>query len=254
MTTAQLTYFQLYPEKAVEINQWLLAVGRTTENLNFAAAAVEGIMSGGEVDFEEQIINELTGKAKCVFNRLLSSSAGFTSAIKKFDSEFPVSHISFKINDSLPTGNYGITNPPDNFNITIEFSNIQLGTISDLGGAVAFVHEMIHAEIFRKMLSAAQQGDLNLGQYTTQNRINYMNSLRNDFPGLFDYYWKRYHPTWNHNLMSQHYRNTIADIAQEFDNSSLSRQVYEDIAWAGLRILEDGSNSIACDNLSHSEQ
>lgn len=104
------------------------------------------------------------------------------------------------------------------------------------------------------MLSAAKKGDLNLGQYTTQNRIDYMNSLRNNFPGLYDYYWKRYHPTWNHNLMAQHYRSTIADIAQQFDYNTKDRQVYEDITWAGLRILENGISSIAWDNLSTTEQ
>ena len=226
----------------------------SSEATEFIKSAVEALMDGGEVDFEEQIINELDGKALCVYNKLKSSSTGFKNAIKKFDGDFPVSHLSFKINNTLPSGNYGITNPPNNFNTTVEFSNTQLSNISDLGGAVAFAHEMIHAEIFRKMLSAAKQGHLNLGQYTTQNRIDYMNSLRNNFPGLYDYYWQRYHPTWNHNLMASHYRGTIADIIEEFDNSSKSRQVYEDLSWAGLRILENGINSIAWDNLSTTEQ
>ncbi len=118
---------------------------------------------------------------------------------------------------------------------------------------------MIHAEIFRKMLSAAQQGDLNAGQYTTQNRVNYINSLQNNFPGIYDYYIERYKPTWNHNLMAQHYTSTIADIVEEFDNNSLSRQVYEDIAWAGLRIINNPvtngtETSIAWDNLSPQEK
>lgn len=133
-------------------------------------------------------------------------------------------------------------------------SNTQLANISDVGGAVAFAHEVIHAEIFRKLLSAAQKGDLNSNQYTTQERIDYVNSIRNNFPGLYDYYLKRYRPTWNHNLMAQHYRSIIADIVQQFDNNNHTRQVYEDIAWAGLRILEDKSNSVAWDNLSTPEQ
>ncbi|BFP43253.1 hypothetical protein FGF1_40980 [Flavobacteriaceae bacterium GF1] len=39
-----------------------------------------------------------------------SSSTGFKNAIKKFDGDFPVSHITFKINNTLPSGNYGIPN------------------------------------------------------------------------------------------------------------------------------------------------
>jgi hypothetical protein len=42
-----------------------------------------------------KITNELTG-ALCVYNKLNSSSSGFADAIKKFDPEFPVSHLNFK--------------------------------------------------------------------------------------------------------------------------------------------------------------
>lgn len=203
---------------------------------------------------EDKIIDEFIGKAKCVYDMLKNTSGGFKNMIKKFDGDFPVSHLKFEINNSLPNGNYGVTIPPEDYITTIQMSNTQLANISDLGGAVAFAHEVIHAEIFRKMLSAAKQGHLNLGLYTTQNRINYMNSLRDNFPGLYDYYWKRYRPTWNHNLMAEHYRSTIADIIEQFDNSSKNRQIYEDIAWAGLRVLEDDMNSVAWNNLSGVEQ
>ena len=206
------------------------------------------------VDEEDQIFNELTGKALCVYDKLNSSSSGFANAIKKFDGEFPVSHISLKINNALPLGNYGITNPPSNFNITVELSNTQLNNISDLGGAIAISHEIIHAEIFRKLLSAAQKGDLNTNNYTTEENINFVNSLRDNFPGLYDYYYARVHPDYNHNLMAQHYRSTIADIAQTFDNKTFPRQIYEDLAWAGLRVIDEDTNSIAWNNLTTEEQ
>jgi len=58
--------------------------------------------------------------------------------------------------------------------------------------------------------------------------------------------------------MASHYRGIIADIAQTFDNS-FDRQVYEDIAWAGLRIINNpetggSETSIAWDNLSPQEK
>ena len=34
--------------------------------------------------------------------------------------------------------------------------------------------------------------------------------------------------------MASHYRGSIAKGLKQFDNSSKSRQIYEDIAWAGL--------------------
>lgn len=201
-----------------------------------------------------QIFNYLNGIADCIYQRLNVNSTDFKNAIKKFDGELPVSHLTFIINNNLPVGNYGITNPPDNYNITIELSNTQLANISTLGGAIAIAHEIVHAEIFRKLLSAAQKGDLNTNNYTTQENINFINSLRNNFPGLYDYYYARVHPTWNHDLMAQHYRSTIADIAQQFDSNTFPRQVYEDLAWAGLRTIETNVNSIAWNNLTNTEQ
>lgn len=80
---------------------------------------------------------------------------------------------------------------------------------------------------------------------TQQQQIDYVNSLRENFPGIYDYYIERYKPPWNHKMMAQHY---IDDIADGIDNHQLSRQIYEDIAWAGLRKLEDLNSSTAWDN------
>jgi len=252
-SSAQVDFLVRYPY-LINVIQNFIDQDNSQEAEDFAIAAVDAWMNNGEVNFDDQIINNLTDKAKCIYDKLNISSSDFKNAIQKFDGEFPVSHLTFIINNSLPTGNYGRTIAPDNYNITIEMSNTQLGTISDLGGAVSFAHEMIHAEIFRKMLSAAQTGNLDPDNMTQEQQVNYVESLRDNFPGLYDYYYIRHHPTWNHNLMAQHYRSTIADIAQEFDNSNLSRQIYEDIAWAGLRVLENMNNSIAWDNLSSTEQ
>ena len=225
----------------------------------FIKKAIDTIKNGFGVDFDDKIINELTGKAKCIYDKLTESSTNFKEMIQKFDSEFSVSHLKLGINNSLTTNNYGITSTPESFSTTIEFSNTQLSTISDLGSAVAFVHELIHAEIYRKMLSAAQKGDLDPNNMTRQEQINYVNSLKNNFPGIYDYYIERWRPTWNHNLMAQHYISVIADAIEQFDKSSLPRQVYEDISWAGLRIIENPQTngteiSIAWNNLNSSEK
>lgn len=54
--------------------------------------------------------------------------------------------------------------------------------------------------------------------------------------------------------MAQHYRSVISEIAKQFDNSNLPNQIYDDLAWAGLRVLENNVNSIAFDNLSPEEK
>ncbi len=245
-------------QKLQDIIFFLVEVGEITPEIdNFLKEVIISQIktnNSTEVDFDAQIINSLTGKALCIYNKLKSSSLGFSNSIKKFDGEFPVSHLKFTINNDLPSGNYGVTNPPDNFIITIELSNTQLANISDLGSAISIAHEIIHAEIFRKLLSAAKKGDLNTNNYTTQENINFVNSLRNNFPGLYDYYYARVHKYWNHDLMAQHYRSTIADIAQQYDNNRFPRQIYEDLAWAGLREIDKNVNSIAWNKLPTTEQ
>lgn len=122
--------------------------------------------------------------------------------------------------------------------------------MSDLGKAVVFAHEIIHAEIFRKMLSAAELGALDTNAMTIQQQVNFVINLKDNFPGLYDYYAVRYQPTWNHNMMAEHYRATIADITQQFDNNRLPRSTYEALAWVGLGKLSDNQTTIAWNNLT----
>ncbi|CAA9203742.1 hypothetical protein FLA105534_04924 [Flavobacterium bizetiae] len=203
-----------------------------------------------------EIINQLTGKAKCIYESLRSSSSGFENAIKKFDGDFTVSHLKLTINNNLSTNVYGQTQLPVNFITEIQISNTALNSLSDLGKATVFAHEIIHAEIYRKMLSAAQVGTLlpDGSNMTPQQQVNYINSMKDNFPGLYDYYYKRYKPTWNHEMMANHYRSTIANVIQQFDNNRLPRSTYEAVSWVGLGKLDNNITSIAWDNLSIEEK
>jgi hypothetical protein len=94
--------------------------------------------------------------ADCIYEKLFDLSGGFKKMIQKFDTSFKVSDLTFTQNNNLPIGTYGRVLAPDNFNIIVEFSNTNFELVSDLGAAVSFAHEIIHAEIYRKMLLAAQ--------------------------------------------------------------------------------------------------
>jgi hypothetical protein len=39
-------------------------------------------------------------------------------------------------------------------------------------------------------------------------------------------------------MMANHYRTTIADIIQKFDNDRLPRSAYEAVSWVGLGVLD----------------
>jgi len=152
--------------------------------------------------------------------------------------------------------NDALSIPPVNYITEVQISNNALQNLSDLGKATVFAHEIIHAEIFRKMLSAAQLRNLDPNNMNAQQQTNYINPLKDNFPGLYDYYLVRYKPTWNHEMMANHYRTTIADIIQKFDNNRLSRSTYEAVSWVGLGVLDsdNGLTTIAWDNLTPEEK
>jgi hypothetical protein len=55
-------------------------------------------------------------------------------------------------------------------------------------------------------------------------------------------------------MMVNHYRGTIADIIQKFDNNRLPRSTYEAVAWVGLGKLGKDKTTIAWDNLKPEEK
>lgn len=113
-----------------------------------------------ENDSEEEdfrIFNELTGKALCVYERLERISGGFRNAIKKFDGEFPVAHLKYKNSSTLSSTVNAQTSPPSNFLITIQINENNLNR-PNLSIARTIIHETIHAEMFRMILSILDNG------------------------------------------------------------------------------------------------
>ncbi len=179
-------------------------------------------------DTEEVIMDSSfkNTKAECVYNKLMSLSGGFKKAIQKFDGKFPVSHLRFKVIPTLPNGYNAQTLPPEDYLIEIQFNQEGLNR-PNLSIARTIIHETIHAEIFRKLLSIAN----NNGHIDVNDLIYSLTN--NDFPGLLDYYI-RYGPTkYQHEQMAQHYRSTIISVLKEFDSSQPS-DVYESLSWVGL--------------------
>ena len=196
------------------------------------------------------IINELEGKALCVYNKLKSSSTGFKNAIKKFEPEFPVAHLKFDMGDIgasrgktiAPNSNPATPNSPD-FVITVRLNNNSTSSgvtqRPNLLVAKTIAHEVIHAEMYRKLLSLAKQGNLDFTGWTEEEQTNYVISIRENFPGIYDY--MRRHKNWQHQQMATHYRESLARILQEYDtgiavpDSQQPSQLYMDLAWEGLK-------------------
>ncbi len=154
-------------------------------------------------------------KAECVYEKLNSLSESFKDMIKKFDGEFPVAHLKFAIDNTLTTEN-AVTDNGGQYIIEIRLNGNTLEGRTVLGLARTFAHEIIHAELFRKVRSVG--GSVSI----------------NDFPGIYDYY-RRHVKVWQHEQMAGHYRETIVNILRQFDNQGNTNEFYDLLAWSGLQ-------------------
>lgn len=160
-----------------------------------------------------------------------------------------VANLRFSSSTSLPSSINATTSAPENYMITITFNENNLDRPS-LSVARTMIHEMIHAEIFRKLLSVWQHPSL--GGMTVSDLI----LIKDDYPGLYDYYIRWYNnipiginiTSAQHQAMAQHYRSIITQAIKEYSNNQYSQDIYDALAWAGLM------NTIAWNNLSLSEK
>lgn len=192
------------------------------------------VEEGGNLDtcLDEVIVDETLKNNPCLFDvyTQLGKVSGFQYYLQNFDGDFSIANLRLSAGN---VGSHAITSPPENSLIEIEFDITILSTVPPLDVAGTFIHELIHAEIFRKMMIAAKNGSLDPVNMTSAQQINYVNNLKNNFPGIYDYYINRYHPNWTHQMMAQHYLNIIIEVLEQYD-STQSDEFYESIAWIGL--------------------
>ncbi|WP_292892553.1 hypothetical protein [Nonlabens sp.] len=238
------------------INNFIRSEYNSQEAQGFALEAIMVMEEdpNTEIDFDDKIINELSASSNLILNRLNSGNNNIKDYIQGFDGDFPVSHLKFTINNNLPSTVYGETQVPSNFTTEIQINELALVNLSDLGVALVFVHEILHAEMFRKLLEASASSNLNPNNRTYEEEIQFLTNLSNNYPGLYDYYYQRFQPNWQHNLMAAHYRSRMALMLLDFDNSRLPLSVYQDICWVGIRTTSNGNTTPSWVNVSASDR
>lgn len=177
-----------------------------------------------------QIINLLTNKTLCVYNMLENSNTGFNNLINKFDGKFPVAHLQLENSTTLPSNINAYTYKPDNYLIRIAINTNNLSR-PNLSIARTIIHEVIHAEMYRKILSILNNGGNIDGLTTTQWEQKLSNG---DYPGIFDYYSRYGVDGMDHELMAAHYRTIISSYLKELQ-PGLSQNIYDSLAWEGLK-------------------
>ncbi len=230
-------------------------LGNNPTQIQFALAAMDAWIqnSNTDVDFDDKIILDSTfvnnPRLKCVYVRFKDSTSNTISDyLENFLGEKPVAHLEFEADnlfkDTQNSEYYeagAITSEPVNFLINITFNTdprlpASASHMPTIILALEFIHEMVHAEMFRKLLSYAQEPNIPWTPF-------FIKSIKNDFGGLSDYYtryWLELPPNQEpnqaqHQLMAQHYRTMIVAAIKDFDKSQHTDSFYEAISWIGLK-------------------
>ena len=207
-----------------------LADNTSDKDKIFALEMIDALKDGDVVDLKYRVILDSSfANNPCLMGvyTQLGGSATFQSYLKKFDGTFSVANLKLSANSNIVSTVNAETSPPVNYLIEISFNSNNLNR-SSLEIARTFMHEMIHAEMFRKLLSlSSTNGEIDvllLNQMLTQH----------NYPGLYDYYRRYGVNNMQHELMAAHYIENIIGFLKGLD-SSLSQQEYEAIAWGGLK-------------------
>ena len=223
--------------------------------------------------FEDQIFIDQNFKGnsclKSVYDQM-GKATKFKEYLQNFEATASVADLRFTTDDNF-SGNedvdyhnaMAITKPPlANNEIKIKFNTDTSTTGNilnkpDVFKAVSMIHEMIHAEMYRKMLDAVKAAEINqtnLQWDTWPNNTDFedfIESLQNKYFGIFDFYtrfeWNTSNPSSaQHQLMADRYRNIIKQALTDYD-STLTNTQKEALSWIGL----NEANVVAWQNYSN---
>jgi hypothetical protein len=200
-------------------------------------------------------------RLKCVYTKFEAGTNTISDYLENFLGEKPVAHLNFIADDNFKANNTSdlwgagaITSPPVDgynnsstldYNIDIIFNtDIRLPSsehnMPTIILATELIHEMVHAEMYRKLLASAHLPNVNWNNYSDAEWRNFVASLANNYEGLFTYYnryyWNNPNPTSpQHNMMASHYREMIVSALKDFDNNQHTDAFYNALAWIGLK-------------------
>ncbi|MFY0715213.1 hypothetical protein J1D01_16235 [Seonamhaeicola sp. NFXS20] len=181
---------------------------------------------GGSTEEDDQVINELTGKAKCVYDNLKETN---NNLFKKTIGEFiddPKYNLILQ-NGNCTTTNDACTDASDVNNIVITIEDVNQSALSI---AALILHESIHAEIHRFVSRYESGVDPNNRPRLFQLYAYYKEWAENSQDA--DYNWKN---DAHHAYMVENYVKPIASAIQKLDSNRYTLDYYMAYGWEGLR-------------------
>jgi hypothetical protein len=189
-----------------------------------------------------------------IYERLHAGDNTIIKYLKAFDSDFSPGHLRLSVDNDFQTNNpehlwdaIAITFSPNPESKIIEvvFNNgdheLCEGSAQKLPKIVlaqAFIHELLHAEIYRKMISIDNSPLLKA--LSKEEGEQYRIDLMNNFPGIWDFYlrfeWNTEAPSSSaqHELMAARYINVMAKALADYDMNRHDESFYRDLSWTGL--------------------
>ncbi len=178
-------------------------------------------------------------RLNCIFNKA-KTSANFKQYLTNYDSRFSVAHLQFDVK-SLPSSTNAQTNYPIGYWIKIDINSNNLNRPT-LDIARTLMHEIIHAEMFRILLSIAPTSNGQIDVVQLKAMLN-----ARDYPGIYDYYRRYGVNNMQHEQMAAHFRGIIKNFLKQIDGSITDVQA-ESMAWVGLQ------GTVAWNNLGSTNQ
>tara|TARA_R110000765_G_C18946712_1_gene608172 strand:- start:602 stop:2371 length:1770 start_codon:yes stop_codon:yes gene_type:complete len=204
---------------ASELVWFLIDNGNTNENIEFVLMAIDAVMDGGSVDVDEKIINELTGKAKCVYDKVFSKNITSLGIMQQTyiafnpDLNYKEHYLTYSSKPLSGTIN-GETKVNSPISYEIILNDQTLNNRAPIEIARTILHESVHALLLKQAYGDGTESFIQIFK-------NYISSTtgNNDL---------------HHNIMRDKYIIPIAKGLEKYDNSSEDFSYYEHLAYFGL--------------------
>ncbi|MEJ4089060.1 hypothetical protein [Galbibacter orientalis] len=247
------SWLNSHPVESVQLLKYL------TENTNpatlkaysqakkFALVAMDTMINGGKVDFENEIIKDssfIGTKADCVLKELISTG---NNLFKKTSEAFTQNNSKYKIkfttvNKPSATSNATTSLPDSNGIITIAYNIGKYESAIEVASTI--LHETIHAELHRiKLSNNSEPNSISTIQY------NWYIKMWKSYEGLYDNI-EEVAAEAEHYYMSAYYINPLAKGLKEYDKNMHPIDNYKYFAWNGLDKYGKDAKYITKDELT----
>lgn len=167
-------------------------------------------------------------------------SERFKKYLQKFEPKASVAHLMFNIGNT-ENNSLADTRVPNEYWIEIIFNkNIDWNNRPEIVVAYAFIHEVIHAEMYRQLLEVANiNGSISLAKLEQYVKNNNQKELFNEY--IRNRHSKN-STNYQHNIMAKKYINVVVDFLKEMYGSNYTDKEYLTIAWMGVQNTDAWNN------------